>query len=68
MAQGHQVHFWWVLGHQGIAGNERADAAAKAAMGESQFTPGESFVTRSMVEGAVRRWYQGQVRSQEWSE
>ena len=67
MAQGHQVHFWWVPGHQGIAGNERADAAARAAMEESRSTPGEFFTARPMMEGAVRRWYQGQVRTQEQS-
>ena len=67
MAQGHQVHFWWVPGHQGIAGNERADAAARAAMEESRTTRREYFVTRTMLQGAVRRWYQGQVRSQERS-
>ena len=66
-AQGHQVHFWWVPGHQGIAGNERADAAARAAMEESRTTPGEYFVTRTMLQGAVRRWYQGQVSLQERS-
>ena len=67
MAQGHQVHFWWVPGHQGIAGNESADAAARAAMEESRTTPGEYFVTRTMLQGAVRRWYQSQVRAQERS-
>ena len=61
MAQGHQVHFWWVPGHQGITGNERANAAARAAMEESRTTSGEYFVTRTMLQGAVRRWYQGQV-------
>ena len=67
MAQGQQVHFWWVPGHQGIAGNERADAAARAAMEESRTTSGEYFVTRTMLQGAVRRWYQGQIRAQERS-
>ena len=67
MAQGQQVHFWWVPGHQGIAGNERADAAARAAMEESRTTSGEYFITRTLLQGAVRRWYQEQVRSQERS-
>ena len=67
MAQGHQVHFWWVPSHQGIAGNERADAAARAAMEESRTTLGEYFVMRTMLQGAARQWYQGQVRSQERS-
>ena len=52
---------------QGIAGNEHADLAAKAALEESRTTWGDFFVTRAMLEGAIRRWYQGQVRSQERS-
>ena len=36
-------------------------------MEESRTTSGEYFVTRTMLQGAVRRWYQGQVRSQERS-
>ena len=67
MAQGQQVHFWWVPSHQGIAGNERADAAAREAMEESRTISGEYFITRTMLQGAVRWWYQGQVRSQERS-
>ena len=54
-------------GHQGIAGNEHADFAAKAALEESRTTWGDFFVTRAMLEGAIRRWYQGQVRAQERS-
>ena len=67
MAQGRQVQLWWVPGHQGIPGNERADSAARAALEESRTTSGEFFTTRAMLEGGVRRWYQGQVRSQERS-
>ena len=65
MAQGRQVQIWWVPGHQGIAGNEHADSAARAALEESRTTAGEFFVSRAMLEGAVRQWYHGQVRSQE---
>ena len=61
MAQGRQVQIWWVPGHQGIARNERADSAARAALEESQKTAGELFVSRAMLEGAIRQWYQGQV-------
>ena len=67
MAQGRQVQIWWVPGHQGIAGNEHADSAARAALEESRTTAGEFFVSRAMLEGAVRQWYHGQVRSQERS-
>ena len=66
-ARGHQVRLWWAPGHQGIAGNERADAAAKAAMEVSRTTTGEFTAARSMLEGALRRWYQAQVRAQEHS-
>ena len=66
-ARGHQVRLWWAPGHQGIAGNERADAAAKAAMDASRTTIGDFTVARSMLEGALRRWYQAQVRAQERS-
>ena len=59
MVQGHQVHFWWVPGHQGIPRNERADAAARAAMEESRTTSGEYFIMRTMLQGAARWWYQG---------
>ena len=67
MARGHQVQLWWAPGHQGIAGNERADAAAKAAMEASRMSTGEFTAVRSMLEGALRRWYQVQVRVQERS-
>ena len=67
MAQGRQVQIWWVLGHQGIAGNEHADFATRAALEESRTTAGELFISRAMLEGAVRQWYQGQVRFQELS-
>ena len=63
MAQGREVQTWWVLGHQGIAGNERADSAARASLEESWTTSGELFILRAMLEGAVRQWYQGQVLS-----
>ena len=56
-----------VPGHQGIAGNEHADSAAKAALEESRATWGDFFITRAMLEGAIRQWYQGQARSQERS-
>ena len=36
-------------------------------MEESRSTSGEFFVARPMMEGAVRWWYQGQVRMQEQS-
>ena len=52
MAQGHQVHLWWVPDHQGILGNERVDAAARATMEESQTTTGEYFVMRTMLQGS----------------
>ena len=67
MAHGHQVQFWWAPGHQGIPGNERADTAARAAMEESRTSTGEFFVSRAMLEGTIRRWYQAQVRAQERS-
>ena len=64
-ADGHQVQLWWVPGHQGIAGNESADTAARAAMEESRRVTGEFFIARAMLEGKIRRWYQTQVRTQE---
>ena len=67
MARGHQVRLWWAPGHQGIARNETVDAAAKAAMEASLTTTGEFTVVRSMLEGALRRWYKVQVRAQERS-
>ena len=68
MAQERQVQIWWVPGgHQGIAGNEHANSAARAALEESRTTGGEFFVSRAMLEGAIRQRYQGQVRSQERS-
>ena len=63
--QGHQVQLWWAPGHHGIIGNERADIVAKAAMEVSRTTPGEFFVSRTMLQGAIHRWYRAQVRSQE---
>ena len=65
ISQGRQVQLWWMPGHQGIAGNEHANSAAKAALEESRTTSGDFFIARAMLEGTVRRWYQGQVRLQE---
>ena len=46
MAQGRQVQLWWVPGHQGILGNERANAAARAALEASRTTSGEYAMLR----------------------
>ena len=34
-------------------------------MEESQTTPGEFFVSRTMLQGPIHQWYRAQVRSQE---
>ena len=36
-------------------------------MEQSRMTPGTFSIVRAMLEGALRRWYQSQVRSQEHS-
>ena len=41
MAHGHEVRFWWALGHQVIVGNKSANTATRAAMEETRMTLGE---------------------------
>lgn len=58
MTHGRQVQLWWAPGHQGIAGNERAAAAVRAAIEKSQTTTGEFVVKTAMLEGELCHWYQ----------
>ena len=62
---GRQVEFWWAPGHSGIEGNERADEMAKLAASTPCIGTEVYQVSRSMIEGALRRWYQSQVLAQE---
>ena len=62
---GRRVEFWWVPGHTGIEGNERADEAARLAASIPRTSTEEYCISRSMLEGALRRWYQAQVITRE---
>ena len=60
-----RVEFWWAPGHIGIEGNERADEAAKLAASSPCTRMEISWVSRAILEGALRRWYQSQALAQE---
>ena len=62
---GRRVEFWWAPGHIGIDGNERADEAARLAARSPCTRMDIYWVSRSILEGALRRWYQSQVLTQE---
>ena len=64
-ARGHDIHFLWAPGHAGIPGNERADALARAAAASSTLAPETWGVSRMMVEGALRPWFQERATQQE---
>ena len=64
-ARGHDIRFLWAPGHAGIPGNERADALARAAAASSSLVPETWGVSRTMLEGALRRWFQERAIQQE---
>ena len=64
-ARGHEIRFFWALGHAGIAGNESADALARAVVASLSLRPEGWGVSRAMVEGALRRWFQERAIQQE---
>ena len=61
---GFHVEFWWAPGHANIAGNERADAVARAAAAVPPSGTELFSVSRSMLESLLRQWYQSQSQNQ----
>ena len=64
-ARGHDIRFLWAPGHAGIAGNERADALARTAASSPSLRLEAWGVSRAMLEGALRRWFQERAVQQE---
>ena len=64
-ARGHNIRFLWAPGHASIPGNERADALARAAAASSSLVPKTWGVSRTMLEGALRCWFQEWAIQQE---
>ena len=63
--RGHAIHFLWALGHAGIAGNEHADALARATATSTSLCPVAWGVSRSLVEHRLWHWFQERAIQQE---
>ncbi len=71
--QGHRVSVYWIPGHSGLEGNERADKAAKeAAMGDRIRTAKWKSLTHikwritDEKKAQIYTWYEQKIKEREW--